>query len=265
MRRGKGKWENGIFLYKGVRFYFKPGFGGMPALLRYFIEHIREALGLLLRIFAIVLIFIGLDTWAENFEGPASIKNLSKSLFFSGETIYLFWLGITLLMILVFHRYGYNKLVKIDLKNKTYRYLITGKIKNGNLPASLDVSKSFDESSIQTLKLALDFAFKNKREANVYELVYATIHNKDIFYAFKKAKIPLKDFLSDIEEKSPQKNKKKTNRINSKLKKMAIYSLLEAIRLQDEKVLPKHLLMAVKNSPSYKNIFDKFKIDEKMF
>ena len=264
MKKKSKKWENDYYLYQGIRIYYSNNDKGVNPIFRNLYENLKYFLKIFLWIASILSIVIGLDILIENLKGYSKLSinlDLFFNIFFAGGETWILWFGILFLSILIFHNFYYKKPIKIKSDNPSFKYLMTQKIEKGQIPYSIDVAKSFNKDSKNTVRFVLDFAKSKKEKPCIYHLIYAILYNKKIFLFFKQKDIAINKFLYDFNQLE-KKQKKHKIKLNKYLKKYLIKAFFVALEKKSTLIKPKHILISILREKPFKKVFKKYNILE---
>lgn len=263
--QGKGFY----LIIRGVKVGFAQKLRGIPPFIRKTLRLFNFLIEMTVWALAIFCLSIGAFALMESLKSHQELIfnfHLFFDIFFAGIATAPFWLGISLIIILIFHRLVYLSRKPINLKVKAYRYLLSETPNHKDKVEKVDISESFSKPMIKILRDALDLAHSRGDEPNISHLFYSLLKSKNIFQVFQVLEIPIEDFLKDFNQKvGENSSKSKTQGLNYDYKRIIINAFLNAIETESELVREEHILMTITEEEKFKSILYKYKVHSEDF
>ena len=248
---------------RGVRILWRKKIKSLPPIVRKSFNRTYSVIETALLILCVLCVVLGGFALFESLRGHDFLVldfNLFFDIFFAGVATTPLWLGITLAIILYYHKFIYKTPEKISAENPHYSFILADDISRAKKPEKpLDISVSADPALIQVLRDALDLAFKLSQQPNALHLLWALVGQPEIAQVFLKLELPPKEFLEELQKQWPTPHPAKGPfALDSSYKLYLFKAFWEAAASQDDFLKPQHLLFVIVSDPEFKSILNKY-------
>ncbi|MBD3238202.1 MAG: AAA domain-containing protein [Candidatus Moranbacteria bacterium] len=253
---------------RGIKLYWGEKMRAVPPLIRKSIRRLSAiieigswALGLLFTIVG------GLNLY-DSLKAHQNLKpnlHFLFDLFFAGWATAFFWLGLFLMVVVLYHRAVFMKRKPISLLEKDYQYILADQFKQKNKPIAIDISQSADLKTLQVLANALDLAYSKNQAPNTMHLLYALMMDSQVHQLFQKLEIPVNQFIKQAGRDMVFNQATKNIALDGTYKNYLFQAFWEAVKTDEPTIKPKNLLFVIISQDFFRPILNKYTIQAEDF